>query len=68
MLSLTSYPAAEFIYKCDDFYHPEDEGSICWNESTIQVGWPQIDTPDLLSAKDQAASLFNREVAQCSTN
>ncbi len=44
---------AEFIYKCDDFYHPEDEGGIIYNDSTINIKWPKIDTPILLSDKDK---------------
>lgn len=45
---------AEFVYKCDDFYHPEDEGGLAWNDPTVHVEWPV--TPDmeiLLSEKDQ---------------
>lgn len=33
---------AEFCYKCTDFYHPEDEGGIAWNDPTINVKWPQV--------------------------
>ncbi len=33
---------AEFCYKCTDFYHPEDEGGIAWNDPTIGVKWPGI--------------------------
>lgn len=33
---------AEFCYKCTDFYHPEDEGGIAWNDPTIDIKWPQI--------------------------
>lgn len=31
---------AEFVYKCDDFYHPNDEGGIIWNDATIGIQWP----------------------------
>ena len=31
---------AEFVYKCDDFYHPNDEGGLLWNDPTIGVQWP----------------------------
>ena len=31
---------AEFAYKCDDFYHPEDEGGIIWNDPNINIQWP----------------------------
>jgi dTDP-4-dehydrorhamnose 3,5-epimerase len=31
---------AEFCYKCTDFYHPEDEGGILWNDKEINIQWP----------------------------
>ena len=33
---------AEFCYKCDDFYHPNDEGGIAWNDPKIGIVWPQV--------------------------
>ena len=33
---------AEFCYKCDDFYHPNDEGGISWNDPEIGIDWPQV--------------------------
>ena len=33
---------AEFCYKCTDFYHPEDEGGIAWNDLGIGVDWPGV--------------------------
>ena len=33
---------AEFCYKCDDFYHPDDEGGIAWNDPEIGVAWPML--------------------------
>lgn len=33
---------AEFCYKCDDFYHPNDEGGIAWNDPEIGIAWPGI--------------------------
>ncbi len=32
----------EFCYKCDDFYHPNDEGGIAWNDPEIGIKWPGI--------------------------
>ena len=34
---------AEFFYKCDEFYHPEDEGGIIWNDETIGIKWPETE-------------------------
>ena len=31
---------AEFCYKCDDIYHPGDEGGIMWNDSELGIEWP----------------------------
>ena len=33
---------AEFCYKCDDFYHPNDEGGLAWNDPEIGVKWPKL--------------------------
>jgi len=44
---------AIFQYKCDDFYHPEAEGAIAWNDSDIAVKWPIPDTEIFLSEKDK---------------
>lgn len=33
---------AEFCYKCDDFYHPNDEGGLAWNDPEIGIVWPQV--------------------------
>lgn len=33
---------AEFCYKCDDFYHPDDEGGIAWNDPMIGIEWPNV--------------------------
>ncbi len=33
---------AEFCYKCDDFYHPEDESGLAWNDPAIGIRWPEL--------------------------
>lgn len=46
---------AEFCYKCDDVYHPNDEGGLMWNDPEIGIAWPIPEGMELvLSEKDQA--------------
>ena len=33
---------AEFCYKCDDFYHANDEGGLAWNDPAIGITWPEV--------------------------
>lgn len=33
---------AEFCYKCDDFYHANDEGGLAWNDPSIGIVWPEV--------------------------
>ena len=33
---------AEFCYKCDDFYHGDDEGGLAWNDPAIGIEWPEV--------------------------
>ncbi|MBE6924084.1 MAG: dTDP-4-dehydrorhamnose 3,5-epimerase [Ruminococcaceae bacterium] len=52
---------AEFCYKVTDFYHPNDEGGLAWNDPTIGIQWPEVvdgcrlidGTPLNLSEKDR---------------
>ena len=34
---------AEFCYRCDDYYHPEDEGGVAWNDPEIGIAWPKLE-------------------------
>lgn len=43
---------AEFTYKCDDFYHGDDEGGIIWNDPEIGIDWPHVENL-IQSDKDQ---------------
>lgn len=52
--------SAEFCYKCDDVYHPGDEGGLMWNDPTIGIEWPALEGDDhfdesqlVLSDKDR---------------
>jgi len=42
---------ADFMYKCSNFYYPEDEGGLIWNDPKVGIAWP-IEDP-ILSEKDQ---------------
>lgn len=48
---------ATFCYKCDELYHPEDEGGIMWNDPDVRVEWPFEGKP-LLSEKDKKHPLL----------
>lgn len=44
----------EFAYKCTDFYRPDDEGGIIWNDSDIDIDWPiNKDIELIISDKDK---------------
>ncbi|PKL99428.1 MAG: dTDP-4-dehydrorhamnose 3,5-epimerase, partial [Gammaproteobacteria bacterium HGW-Gammaproteobacteria-9] len=45
--------SAEFLYKTTDYYAPEHERSLLWNDPELGIEWP-FDEPPQLSAKDQA--------------
>jgi dTDP-4-dehydrorhamnose 3,5-epimerase len=46
--------SADFCYKCTDYYHPESEISIAWNDERLGIDWP-IDCEPMLSPKDKHA-------------
>lgn len=59
--------AAEFCYKCDDVYHPNDEGGFMWNDPAIGIEWPAMEGDAsfdekkvILSEKDKAHPSFLR--------
>ena len=56
------FDVAEGVYKCTDYYHPNDEGGIIWNDPSLSIKWPIVEdengitlldgTPLILSEKD----------------
>ncbi|WP_374482007.1 dTDP-4-dehydrorhamnose 3,5-epimerase [Zoogloea sp.] len=56
---------ADFLYKTTDYYAPQFERSLAWNDPTVGVAWPlhELDGPPLLSAKDQVG----KALAECET-
>ncbi len=57
-LVLSQY--AEFCYKCDDFYHPNDEAGIAYNDESIGVEWPIPEGMEIiLSEKDKSHPPLN---------
>ncbi|RBI84743.1 dTDP-4-dehydrorhamnose 3,5-epimerase [Rhodosalinus halophilus] len=51
---MTLEPDTEIVYKCSDYYAPECDGAVLWNDPDIGIDWPQVDAP-ILSDKDAAA-------------
>ncbi|MGR9052135.1 MAG: dTDP-4-dehydrorhamnose 3,5-epimerase [Gammaproteobacteria bacterium] len=49
--------AAEFLYKTTDYYAPQYERSIIWNDKDLNIDWP-LSGPPIISAKDEAGSAF----------
>ena len=51
---------AIILYKCTDFYHPEDEGGIAWNDPDIAIEWPDvICEEDVFKLKDGTPLIIN---------
>ena len=46
---------AVFQYKCDEYYHPEAEGGLRYDDPTVNVEWPLPDLPKITSPKDEKA-------------
>ena len=55
---LTLEPDSEIVYKCSDYYAPETEGAILWNDPDIGIDWPTKADP-ILSDKDAVAPLIS---------
>ena len=52
---------ADFVYKCTDYYAPEHDLSIAWNDPELAIEWPLLEkTAPLLSEKDKNAISFDK--------
>jgi len=51
---------AVFAYKCTEFYYPEDEGGIIWNDPGINIRWPDLGMDYIISDKDKYLPEFNQ--------
>lgn len=54
--------SAEFLYKTTDYWHPEHERCIKWNDATINIDWPDIAEPTLSPKDEKGIALVNAEV------
>lgn len=50
--------SAEFLYKTTDYWAPEHERCIAWNDPTLAIAWPALNGAPLLSGKDANGPLF----------
>ncbi|WP_313667697.1 dTDP-4-dehydrorhamnose 3,5-epimerase [Atlantibacter sp.] len=50
---LTLSEQAQFVYKTTNYYHPQSDRGIIWNDPDINIQWPSIDVPVNLSEKDK---------------
>lgn len=53
---------AEFTYKCTDFYDPDDEGGILWNDEDVNIPWPMDGDEIILSDKDKTLKTLKETV------
>lgn len=53
---------AEFAYKCDELYHPEDEGGIMWNDPSISIEWPNVGEISLSEKDKKHSSLSDSKI------
>jgi dTDP-4-dehydrorhamnose 3,5-epimerase len=56
---------AEFLYKTTDYWHAESEQCIVWNDSTLNIQWPDIGFHPVLNSKDLAGIEFEKSITFC---
>ena len=52
--------SAELLYKCTEYYDSEDEHCLLWNDKTVGVDWPLLDSSPFLSDKDKNAQQLSK--------
>lgn len=57
-----------FQYKCDEFYHPESEGAIAWNDPELGIDWRIPEDKVVLSEKDKRHRFFKEFTKSLSDN
>lgn len=57
-----------FQYKCDNFYHPEAEGAIAWNDPDLNIDWKIPQDRVILSGKDYTHPLLHNIELQFDIN
>lgn len=55
---LTLEDGTDFLYKCTDFYAPDDERCLAWNDPEIGIAWPPVGFAPIVSQKDQHGVSF----------
>ena len=54
--------SADFLYKTTDYYAPQAEGAVRWDDPDLAIAWPDVGMTPLLSGKDAAAPLLRDAV------
>ena len=47
------------LYKVDNYYNKESDSGIIWNDSFLNIDWPKLNNPFLISHKDKNLNFFN---------
>lgn len=55
---LVTSESADFLYKTTEYYAPQDEGAVRWNDPDLGIAWPELGEAPRLSAKDAVAPLL----------
>jgi len=55
---LVTSPEAIFLYKTTDYYHPQSEVSLLWNDPSLQIEWPKLNVEPSLKDKDARGLLL----------